>query len=198
MELDTEKVHFLQETWPSLRGKILAGSILDLEKPFPDPFTVIGNFPYNISSQILFKMLDWKEDLQTVIGMFQKEVALRVAAKEGSRVYGVSSVLIQAFFRVEFLFEVAESSFSPPPKVRGAVIRLTPSPAPAFREERAFFLLVRTAFNQRRKTLRNAVRSLFDPETLRDPLFDRRAEQLTIAEFAALTWKMHKSPLEDK
>jgi 16S rRNA (adenine1518-N6/adenine1519-N6)-dimethyltransferase len=190
VELDDEKIAYLHATWPALRGKILAGSVLDLEQPFDEAFTVIGNFPYNISTQILFKLLEWKGALQTVIGMFQKEVALRVAAREGSKVYGVLSVLIQAFFRVEYLFEVQETSFMPPPKVKSAVIRLTPCAPPAFRDERSFFLLVKTAFNQRRKTLRNAVRSLFDPEILRDPVFDRRAEQLTISEFAKLSWKM--------
>jgi 16S rRNA (adenine1518-N6/adenine1519-N6)-dimethyltransferase len=190
VELDDEKTAYLQTTWPVLRGKILGGSVLDLEQPFGEAFTVIGNFPYNISTQILFKLLDWKGDLQTAIGMFQKEVALRVAAREGSKVYGVLSVLIQAFFRVEYLFEVQETSFIPPPKVKSAVIRLTPCPPPAFRDERSFFLLVKTAFNQRRKMLRNAVRSLFDPMILTDAVFDRRAEQLTIPEFAELTWKM--------
>lgn len=192
VELDEEKIGYLLTTWPALHGKILAGSILDLEKPFDDKFAVIGNFPYNISSQILFRMLDWKTDLLTVIGMFQKEVALRIAAKEGSKTYGVLSVLIQAFFRVEYLFEVQETSFVPPPKVKSAVIRLTPCDAPDFRDEASFFLLVKTAFNQRRKMLRNAVRTLFDPEELDDPLFDRRAEQLAIREFAGLTWKMIK------
>jgi 16S rRNA (adenine1518-N6/adenine1519-N6)-dimethyltransferase len=114
VELDEEKIGYLQATWPALRGKILPGSILDMDRPFDDKFTVIGNFPYNISSQILFKMLDWRTDILTVIGMFQKEVALRVAAKEGSRTYGVLSVLIQAFFKVEYLFEVQETSFIPP------------------------------------------------------------------------------------
>ncbi|HEV2353854.1 MAG TPA: 16S rRNA (adenine(1518)-N(6)/adenine(1519)-N(6))-dimethyltransferase RsmA, partial [Puia sp.] len=198
VELDEEKVGYLLSQWPGLRGKIMPGSILDLEQPFQEPFTVIGNFPYNISSQILFKMLDWKEDLQTVIGMFQKEVALRVAAKEGSKVYGVLSVLIQAFFKVEYLFEVAESSFVPPPKVKSAVIRLTPAPPPRFRDQASFFLLVRTAFNQRRKTLRNAVRSLFDETALRDPIFARRAEQLSVTDFAVLTMKMQHNPFLNK
>jgi 16S rRNA (adenine1518-N6/adenine1519-N6)-dimethyltransferase len=190
VELDEEKIGYLLAKWPALQGKILPGSILDLQKPFDDKFTVIGNFPYNISSQILFKMLDWKTDLLTVIGMFQKEVALRVAAKEGSRTYGVLSVLIQAFFRVEYLFEVQESSFIPPPKVKSAVIRLSPRPAPDFKDQECFFRLVRTAFNQRRKTLRNAVRMLFDAEQLADPLFGQRAEQLSVRDFAALTWRM--------
>ena len=190
VELDDEKIVWLLSTWPGLRGKIIHASILDVGKPFEGPFAVIGNFPYNISSQILFRMLDWRADLLTVIGMFQKEVALRVAAREGSKIYGVISVLIQAFFRVEYLFEVQESCFVPPPKVKSAVIRLTPQAAPAFRDEKSFFLLVKMAFSQRRKTLRNAVRPLFTAEIIKDPLFDRRAEQLTIQEFAGLTWKM--------
>jgi 16S rRNA (adenine1518-N6/adenine1519-N6)-dimethyltransferase len=162
-----------------------------MEKPFAGPFTVVGNFPYNISSQILFKMLEWKDDVETMTGMFQKEVAQRVAAKPGSRVYGVLSVLIQAFFRVEYLFEVHEQCFNPPPKVKSAVIRLTPRPAPAFRDEKSFTLLVKTAFNQRRKTLRNAVRNLFDGQVLADPVFQRRAEQLSVDEYAGLTRLMH-------
>jgi 16S rRNA (adenine1518-N6/adenine1519-N6)-dimethyltransferase len=190
VELDEEKVRYLLQAYPALEGKLIHASILDMEKPFGGPFTVIGNFPYNISSQILFKMLDWKEDLETMIGMFQKEVAQRVAAKEGSKTYGVLSVLIQAFFTVEYLFEVHEQCFNPPPKVKSAVIRLAPRQAPVFRDERSFFLLVKTAFNQRRKTLRNAVRSLFEAVALEDPVFDRRAEQLSVADFAQLTWKM--------
>ena len=190
VELDEEKVRYLQQTWPALEGKIIHASILDIEKPFEGKFTVIGNFPYNISSQILFKMLDWKEELETMVGMFQKEVAQRVAAKEGSKTYGVISVLIQAFFEVEYLFEVSEQCFNPPPKVKSAVIRITPRPAPEFKDERRFFLLVKTAFNQRRKTLRNAVRALFDPAALQDPIFNQRAEQLAIEDFARLTWQM--------
>jgi len=190
VELDDEKVRYLQETFPVIQGKIIHGSILDIEKPFSGPFSVIGNFPYNISSQILFRMLEWKEDLGTMIGMFQKEVAQRVAAKEGSKTYGVLSVLIQAFFTVEYLFEVHEQCFNPPPKVKSAVIRLTPRTAPAFRDEKKFFTLVKTAFNQRRKTLRNAVRGLFDEAALQDIVFNKRAEQLSIADFAQLTWKM--------
>jgi len=188
VELDEEKIRYLQATWPGIT--VIHASILDIEKPFEGKFTVIGNFPYNISSQILFKMLDWKDGLETMIGMFQKEVAQRVAAKEGSKTYGVLSVLIQAFFDVEYLFEVHEQCFNPPPKVKSAVIRLTPGPAPAFRDEKSFTLLVKTAFNQRRKTLRNAVKPLFDDAALPDPIFNKRAEQLSIADFAQLTWKM--------
>lgn len=190
VELDDEKVRYLEGNFPALRGKIVHASVLDLEKPFAGKFTVIGNFPYNISTQILFKMLDWKDDLRTMIGMFQKEVAQRVAAPAGNKVYGVLSVLIQAFFDVEYLFEVHEQCFNPPPKVKSAVIRLAPRKAPEFRDERSFFLLVKTAFNQRRKTLRNAVKPLFDPETLQDPVFDKRAERLSVDDFAQLTWRM--------
>lgn len=190
VELDDEKVRFLQQRWPALEGRLIHASILDIGPPFAGLFTVIGNFPYNISSQILFKMVDWKESLETMVGMFQKEVAQRVAAPSGSKTYGVLSILIQAFFSVEYLFEVSEQCFNPPPKVKSAVIRLTPRPAPAFKDEKRFTLLVKTAFQQRRKTLRNAVRGLFDVAVLLDPVFDRRAEQLTIDEFAGLTWKM--------
>ena len=191
VELDDEKVAYLLHTWPQLQGKIIHQSFLDIDKPFTGRFTVIGNFPYNISTQILFKIVEWKEDVECTIGMFQKEVAQRVAAKEGNKVYGVISVLIQAFFKVEYLFDVNEKCFQPPPKVKSGVIRLLPNPAtPAMRSEKDFFLLVKTAFNQRRKTLRNAVKSLFDATILEDELFNKRAEQLTVEQFAALTFKM--------
>ena len=191
VELDDEKVEYLIKTWPQLKGKIIHQSFLDIEKPFTGKFTVVGNFPYNISTQILFKTLEWKEDVACTVGMFQKEVAQRIAAKEGSKVYGVISVLIQAFFNVEYLFDVNEKCFQPPPKVKSGVIRLMPNPeTPAMKSEKNFFLLVKTAFNQRRKTLRNAVKSLFDAAILEDELFNKRAEQLTVQQFAELTFKM--------
>ncbi|MEI2740407.1 MAG: 16S rRNA (adenine(1518)-N(6)/adenine(1519)-N(6))-dimethyltransferase RsmA [Chitinophagaceae bacterium] len=191
VELDDEKVDYLIKTWPQLQGKIIHQSFLDIEKPFTGKFTVVGNFPYNISTQILFKILDWRDDVECTIGMFQKEVAQRVAAKEGSKVYGVISVLIQAFFNVEYLFDVHEKCFQPPPKVKSGVIRLLPNKeTPVMRSEKDFFLLVKTAFNQRRKTLRNAVKGLFDAAILKDELFNKRAEQLTVRQFADLTFKM--------
>jgi 16S rRNA (adenine1518-N6/adenine1519-N6)-dimethyltransferase len=123
--------------------------------------------------------------------MFQKEVAQRIAAKEGSKVYGVTSVLVQAFYDVEYLFDVSENSFNPPPKVMSGVIRLLPRKAPLdMRSRKAFFNLVKTAFNQRRKTLRNACKGLFDSETLQDPIFDKRAEQLSLEQFAQLSFKI--------
>lgn len=194
VELDEEKVNWLLQTYPALQGRIIHQSFLNIDPPWTTPFTVVGNFPYNISSQILFKILDWKDQVQAMTGMFQKEVAQRVAAKEGNKVYGVTSVLIQAFFKVEYLFEVHENSFVPPPKVKSAVIRLTPLPERiGVASEKLFFLLVKTAFNQRRKTLRNAVRQLFDAETLQDPLFNQRAEQLSVQDFAHLTYRMKQA-----
>jgi len=191
VELDEEKVTYLLSAYPELQGKIIHESFLDIEKPFSGRFTVVGNFPYNISTQILFKVLEWKDDVETVVGMFQKEVAQRVAAKEGNKVYGVLSVLVQAFYKVDYLFDVHENSFQPPPKVKSGVIRLSPlKEVPPMKSEQYFFQLVKTAFNQRRKTLRNAVKSLFDAADLQDELFNKRAEQLTVQQFATLTFKM--------
>jgi len=191
VELDAEKVEYLKKTYPTLKGKIIHQSFLDIEKPFKEPFTVIGNFPYNISTQILFKILDWKDDVPVVIGMFQKEVAQRAASKEGSKVYGVLSVLIQAYYDVEYLFDVNSDCFTPPPKVQSGVIRLTlKKEMLQAKSERAFIILVKTAFNQRRKTLRNAVKSLFTTEVLQDELFNKRAEALSVEDFAALTFRM--------
>ena len=191
VELDDEKIAYLKKTFPQIEGKVIHQSFLDIDKPFSGKFTVIGNFPYNISSQILFKILEWKDNVDCMVGMFQKEMAQRVASKEGSKVYGVISVLVQAFFQVEYLFDVQEKCFQPPPKVKSGVIRLTPKVDKlAMKSEKDFFLLVKTAFNQRRKTLRNAVKDLFDAIILEDELFTKRAEQLSVEQFAALTFKM--------
>jgi len=192
VELDNEKVQYLERAYPGIRGNIIHDNFLDIDPPFPEIFTVVGNFPYNISTQILFKVLDWKEQVPMIIGMFQKEVAERAASKEGSKVYGVLSVLVQAFYRVDYLFDVDPSCFNPPPKVMSGVIRLTRrDDTPSMKSERAFFNLVKTAFNQRRKTLRNAVKSLFSSEELKDELFNKRAEVLSVEEFAALTFRMN-------
>ena len=191
VELDDEKVVYLSKTFPGLQPKIIHQSFLDIEKPFDGNFTIIGNFPYNISTQILFRVLEWKDNVECVIGMFQKEVAQRAAAKEGNKVYGVLSVLVQAFFEVEYLFDVNEQSFVPPPKVKSGVIRRIPRRHElSMRSEKDFFLLVKTAFNQRRKTLRNAVKGIFDTTILEDELFNKRAEQLSVEQFAALSFKM--------
>ena len=191
VELDEEKVVYLQQKYPSLKDKLIHQSFLDIEKPFEASFTVIGNFPYNISTQILFKILEWKGDVPCVIGMFQKEVAERAASKEGSKVYGVLSVLVRAYYDVEYLFDVSNECFNPPPKVQSGVIRLKRRATELnVKSNRAFWVLVKTAFNQRRKTMRNAVKSLFSAEELQDEIFLRRAETLSVAEFAALTFRM--------
>ncbi|AHF15981.1 16S rRNA (adenine(1518)-N(6)/adenine(1519)-N(6))-dimethyltransferase RsmA [Niabella soli] len=192
IEVDAEKVQYLTATYPALQGKIIHKSILDATAPFTGGFHIVGNFPYNISTQILFKILDWKEQVPVITGMFQKEVAQRIAATPGSKTYGVTSVLMQAFYDVAYLFDVSEQSFNPPPKVKSGVIRLrrreTTEP---MKTAKAFTLLVKTAFNQRRKTLRNAVRSLFTEEILKDAIFTKRAEQLSVADFAQLSFKMN-------
>ncbi len=191
IELDDEKVNYLQHTYPQLTGKIIHQSFLDAAPPFEGVFHIVGNFPYNISSQILFHILEWKDQVPVITGMFQKEVALRVAAKEGSKIYGIISVLIQAYYDVEYLFDVHENSFNPPPKVKSGVIRLTRNAAtPAMKSEAHFFRLVKTAFNQRRKMLRNGVKGMFEESFLKEELFSKRAEQLSVAQFAALTFEM--------
>jgi len=191
VELDEEKVSYLQKQFPSLQNDLIHKSFLNMDRPFDEPFTVIGNFPYNISTQILFKILEWKEYVPEVIGMFQKEVAQRAAAKEGSKVYGVLSVLLQYYYHVEYLFSVGNECFTPQPKVQSGVIRLTAREnyLPV-KSERAFWVLVKTTFNQRRKTLRNGVKSLIPKELLDDEFFNRRAETLSVEEFAELTFKM--------
>src|SRR4029078_7107219 len=155
--------------FPSLHGNLIHQSFLSIDRPFKEPFTVIGNFPYNISTQILFKVLEWKEYVPLVIGMFQKEVAERAAAKEGSKIYGVLSVLIQYYYQVDYLFSVGNECFTPQPKVQRAVIRLTgrTNYLPV-KSERACWVLVKTAFNQRRKTLRNGIKSLVPKDILDD------------------------------
>ncbi len=191
VELDDEKVIYLHHTYPALKDKIIHQSFLDIEKPFKDSFVVIGNFPYNISSQILFKLLDWKDEVPYIIGMFQKEVAERVAAKPGNKVYGVTSALIQPFYQIDYLFDVPPEKFNPPPKVMSGVIKLSrKQDVPEMKSEKAYKNLVKTAFNQRRKTLRNAVKGLFSADELKDKIFDKRAEQLSINDFASLSFKM--------
>lgn len=191
VELDKEKVDYLEQTYPAIKGKLLHEDFLNADVPFEEHFMLVGNFPYNISSQILFKVLDWKEQVDCVVGMFQKEVAQRIASKEGNKSYGILSVLIQAYFDVEYLFDVDENCFTPPPKVKSGVIKLRPvKEIPAMQSEKKFKLLVKTAFNQRRKMLRNGVRGMFDEEFIKDEIFNKRAEQLTVKQFAELTFKM--------
>lgn len=190
VEIDRESVAYLQLHYPALREHIWAKDFLglDLSQLFEDHLTIIGNFPYNISSQILFKVLDYKELVNEVVGMFQKEVAERVAAKPGNKQYGILSVLLQAFYDIEYLFTVDEQQFFPPPKVKSAVIRLIRNPEKRLRcDEKLFKQVVKTAFNQRRKTLRNSLNQYkFEDEYRQSPIFGKRPEQLSVEEFEQL------------
>jgi len=184
IEIDDEKVVYLKNTYPVLADKIIHKDVLQADVPFEGHFSVIGNFPYNISSPILFKVLDWEPQVDEVIGMFQKEVAQRVACKEGSKTYGILSVLMQAFFDVSYLFDVHENCFTPPPKVKSGVLRLTNTHNKwDIADKKGFIRLVKAAFNQRRKTLRNALKGTLSPEALTAAIFEKRAEQLSVADF---------------
>lgn len=192
VEVDREKVAFLEHTYPELKGKIMEADILQVAAPFEGHFSVVGNFPYNISSPILFRILDWEENVDEVVGMFQKEVAQRVAAGPGSKTYGILSVLMQAFFSVEYLFDVPPGCFTPPPKVMSGVLRFTNLKNPfEITDKKSFKRLVKAAFSQRRKTLRNALKGTLPPEMLAQDLMTQRAEQLSVAQFVDLfrAWK---------
>jgi 16S rRNA (adenine1518-N6/adenine1519-N6)-dimethyltransferase len=191
LEIDEEKVAYLESRYPDLKDRLIRGDILQADPPFNGAFSIIGNFPYNISSQILFRVLEWKTAVPAVVGMFQKEVAQRIASGPGTKAYGILSVLTQAFYRVEYLFEVPPGCFTPPPKVDSAVIRLTYQGNPyGIAEERKFFTLIKVSFNQRRKMLRNPLKSFFSPETIKLPIFSKRAEELSVADFVGLSKQM--------
>jgi len=193
IEFDIEKVDYLLRQFPEIEGKISQQDFLKSEPPFEGNFTVVGNFPYNISGPILFKIFEWEPQVETVIGMFQKEVARRVASPHGNKDYGILSVLLQAFYRIEYLFDVPPGCFNPPPKVVSGVIKLSRSDNPYQINNRTKFkLLVKTAFNQRRKTLRNALKSIIDLDKLPAEFAQKRAEQLSVAEFVQL----HKTLFE--
>lgn len=195
IEIDTESVAYLGSHYPKLEGKILSEDFLryDLSRTFGDrPFAIIGNFPYNISSQIVFRMLEIRHQVPEFSGMFQKEVAERICEKKGSKTYGILSVLVQAFYQAEYLFTVSESVFNPPPKVKSGVLRLVRKPdfhLPC--DEKLFFKVVKAAFQQRRKTIRNSLKTFGLSDKLReDIIFDLRPEQLDVAQFIDLTQKI--------
>lgn len=194
IDIDRESIGYLAEKYPELKGNIIYGDFLQLNLPeLSDnkPFAVIGNFPYNISTQILFKVLDFKDLIPEIVGMFQKEVAERVAAKPGSKTFGITSVLLQAYYDVEYLFTVDEHVFDPPPKVKSAVIRLTRNDKKQLDCDEALFkTIVKTAFNQRRKTLRNSLKNFLNDELKHEEIFNRRPEQLGFEEFVFLTKKL--------
>ncbi len=189
IEIDNESVHYLKEHFPGLNN-IITGDFLsmDIDKYFTEKMAVIGNFPYNISTQIFFKVLKHREKVVEISGMLQKEVAERICAGPGSKTYGILSVLLQAFYTTEYLFTVSEHVFSPPPKVKSGVIRLTRNDVKNLDCDEALFIrVVKACFNQRRKTLRNSVRAAF--ELKRDDYheFGLRPEQLSVEQFVKLT-----------
>ena len=193
VELDFESVAYLKENFPSLEGNIIEADFLKLklENLFDGkPFVLTGNYPYNISSQIFFKMLEYKDLIPCCTGMIQKEVAERIAAAPGSKTYGILSILIQAWYKVEYLFTVHEHVFNPPPKVKSAVIRMTRNETTDLGcDEKLFKQIVKTTFNQRRKTLRNSISPILDKShpLSADPIFDKRPEQLSVQDFIGLT-----------
>ncbi len=222
VELDEESVNYLLTHFPGMQGRLFLADYLKLNinHLFSGPYSVIGNFPYNISSQIFFKILDDRDRIPEVVCMIQKEVAERIAEGPGSKTYGILSVLLQAWYDIEYLFTVEPGAFAPPPKVRSAVIRLRRNgrtsltaagekgavsartealqgqPCRRAVDESLFKSVVKTAFNQRRKTLRNALKPLLNPESegfaefIADPVFDLRAERLSVEDFIALTAKI--------
>ena len=192
VELDKESVPYLNEHYPALHGKIIEADFLKLELSdiYKDQFCVIGNYPYNISSQIFFKILDYKNHVPCCSGMLQKEVAERIAAPPGSKTYGILSVLLQAWYNVEYLFTVSEKVFDPPPKVKSAVVKLVRNERQTLScDEKLFKTVVKTGFNQRRKTLRNSMKPLLGKEcdAFNDPIFGERPERLSVADFERLT-----------
>lgn len=192
IEVDTESVTYLQEHFPQLNGRIIEGDFLktDFSAYFcGTPFAIIGNFPYNISSQIIFKVLELRNHIPEFAGMFQKEVAERICEKPGTKAYGILSVLVQAFYQAEYLFTVSEHVFRPPPKVKSGVLRLIRRQNYHLScNEKLFFCVVKTAFQQRRKTLRNSLKPLLGTSSLEaNPMLNHRPEELSVSQFIELT-----------
>ncbi len=190
VEIDNESVEYLHQHYPSLSERIINKDFLrmPLEEYYTGRFCIIGNFPYNISSQIFFKVLEYRNQIPEVVGMIQKEVAERLATGPGSKTYGILSVFLQAFYKVEYLFTVHENVFTPPPKVKSAVIRLERNSRENLDcDEKLFFTIVKSAFNQRRKTMRNSLKPFIRTEELKaNDLFNLRPEQLGVEQFEEL------------
>jgi 16S rRNA (adenine1518-N6/adenine1519-N6)-dimethyltransferase len=199
VELDDESVDYLHQHFPALEGRIIGSDFLrlPLDEVFGgQPFVLTGNYPYNISSQIFFRMLDYKHLIPCCTGMIQKEVAERIAAAPGSKTYGILSVLIQAWYHVEYLFTVHEHVFNPPPKVKSAVIRMTRNDVQSLGcNETLFKQIVKTTFNQRRKQLRNSIQTILpkDNPLSAAPLFNKRPEQLSVQDFVELTNRVEEA-----
>jgi len=196
VEIDRESVAYLHEHYPELGDHVISGDFLkmNLSEHLSEPFALIGNFPYNISSQIFFRVLEYRNQIPEVVGMIQKEVAERIAAGPGSKTYGILSVLLQAWYDIEYLFTVHEHVFSPPPKVKSAVIRLTRNEVESLEcDEKLLFTIVKQSFNQRRKTLRNSLKGLVPEIDQLDPAWlKKRPEQLSVQEFIELTREIEK------
>ena len=196
VEIDFESVAYLKDHFPSLREHIIEDDFLKmhLKETFAGkPFVLTGNYPYNISSQIFFQVLKYRNQVDEVVGMIQKEVAERIAAGPGSKTYGILSVLLQAWYDIDYLFTVHENVFNPPPKVKSAVIRMKRNNVSQLDcDEKLFVTVVKQAFNQRRKTMRNSLRSLIPQEIIQDEIFNKRPEQLSVQEFVELTKKLSK------
>jgi len=195
IEIDTESVAYLDSNYPKLKDRIISKDFLkyNINEVFEGKqFAIIGNFPYNISTQIVFRALEFRHQIPEFAGMFQKEVAERICEKKGTKAYGILSVLVQAFYEAEYLFTVSEAVFDPPPKVKSGVLRLRRKEnftLPC--SEKLFFTVVKTAFQQRRKTIRNSLKTLNLSDNLReDVIFDLRPEQLNVAQFIELTQKI--------
>ena len=191
LDIDDESIDFLKNKYPELNDRILFGDFLrmDLKKLMgEEPFSVVGNFPYNISTQILFKCLEYRNQIPEIMGMFQKEVAVRIAEKPGSKEYGITSVLFQAFYDIHYCFTVDEHVFIPPPKVKSGVIRCTRNNREQLDcDEKLFFQVVKMAFNQRRKTLRNSLKQLLRGRELPEVYTNERPEKLSVDQFIELT-----------
>jgi len=195
IEIDEESVTFLKDHFDNEKMEVIQADFLryDLDKIFDKPFALIGNFPYNISSQIFFRVLEYKNIVNEVVCMIQKEVADRIVSAPGNKTYGILSVLLQSWFDIEYCFTVSENVFFPPPKVKSAVLKLTKNMDRTIDcDEKLFFRVVKTAFNQRRKTLRNALKQLFPEDYTTVPYLDKRAEQLSKFQFAELTKQLMK------
>ncbi len=194
-EVDIESIEYLNTKLPQLKGRLLHADFLSykLDAISSGKIAIIGNFPYNISSQIFFKVIENRNTVTEVVGMVQREVGQRICEPPGSRTYGILSVLLQAYFNIEYLFTVSEGVFTPPPKVKSAVIRLTRNSTSELNcNEKLFTKVVKAGFNQRRKMLRNSIRSVFGDIKETHPLFDKRPEQLSVGEFIELTNHIEK------
>lgn len=195
IEIDTESVAYLNANQPKVAGKVIMDDFLkmDFDSFSKAPFAIIGNFPYNISSQIYFKVYDNRDQITEVVGMLQKEVAERIASKPGSKVYGILSVLIQAYYDVEYLFTVHEDVFDPPPRVKSGVLRIKRNNVKKLAcDERLFKNVIKLGFNQRRKTLRNSLKSILADVNVPAELLAKRPEQLSVAEFVELVQYIEK------